>query len=142
MTRTHPGLLPVAAAMPALLAAYARAPVSDRDGGILRRYSGGALHGYCDTWLYPDDVIQIRAAGLLGKDKQQGAFQANPVPPSALFSRDSCDDYGAEIVERVLPDTSATYLATCPNARPSALHDGTVAVLTPCLPADQGPSDG
>lgn len=156
MTRYQPGLLPVAAALLALVSACAPAPVPDSEGGVLRLYSGGAFHGYREVSLYPNDVMQVTTAGPFDQGKRtrtkqigQGAFQAardhvtaNPIPPAALASPDSCGDYGGEIVEMVLPDTSVKYLADCPNARLSALYQGVLAVLTPYLPPDQVPPDG
>lgn len=156
MTRVHPDFRSVALAMSAPMAASAPAPVPNRDSGVLRLYSGGAFQGYRELGIYPNDVMQITTSGPFGKDKQiitqqvgQGAFQAarahvpaHPIPAKALAGKDSCDDYRAEIVEMVLPDTSVKYLATCPNARLRARYDGTMAVMTPYLPARQGRSDG
>lgn len=150
MIRTHPGFQSAALAMFALLAACAPAPVPDRDGGVLRLFAGGAFHGSSELAIYPNDVIQITTSGPFGKNKKirkqqagQGAFQAardhvtaNPIPPAALTSRDSCDDFGGEIVEMILPDRSVKYMANCPNRRLSALYNGTMDVLTPYLPAD------
>lgn len=152
----HPVRLSVAAALVASLSACAAAPVPDRDGGVLRLYSGGAFHGYQEIAVYPNDIVQVTTSGPFDKDKRTrtrqvdaGAFQAardyvlaHPIEPSALADAHGCDDFGGEIVELVQADTSVKYMASCPNARLSALYRGTMAVLQPWLAAKGQPSDG